>query len=915
MSLRPFLAAIAFALALAAPLQAQPRGEATPAAPPVAVTSVEGITEYRLANGLQLLLFPDGSKPSTTVNLTLHTGSRHENYGETGMAHLLEHMLFKGTATTRNIWNEFTKRGLRANGSTSFDRTNYFASWSASDENLRWYLGWLADAMVNSTILKSDLDPEMTVVRNEMEGGENNPQRILVQQMLASMYQWHNYGKSVIGARSDIEQVDIARLQAFYRRHYQPDNATLIVSGTFDSAEVLRLVTRHFAPIPRPSRALERTLTLDPAQDGERSVTLRRVGGNAQVYAAFHIPPAAHPDFAAAQMLAHVLGNTPSGRLHKRLVERQLASSSFGFAWGLAEPGPLFFGVSLAPGQDADRARAELLATLESVAAEPVTDEELQRARTQWLNGFERGFANPEVVGVALSEAIAQGDWRLAFMGRDAVRRVSLADVNRVAGERLRRDNRTVGTYLPTAQPERAPAPATVDVAARVKGYQGDKGSAAVEAFDPTPANIDARTKRTALASGMQLALLAKASRGNEVRAQLRLPYGDLESLRGAGLVPALLAGMFDKGGAGLTRQQIADRFTQLNAEVGFGSGEQAIAVSISTKRDRLPEVIALVGRLLREPALPAEQLEEMRRAQRAGIQRARSEPGALIANRLDRHGNPYAADDWRYARSFDETEQALNGATVEQLRRFHRRFVAAGAGQFAAVGDFDAAAVESALAAAFGDWRDPADGRLPYRRVPRPFVAPAAERFELHTPDKPNAEFRLYQPVAVREPDGDYAALTVGNAIFSAGGGSRLWDRMREREGLSYGVGSGIQWSSHEPHSRYIVGGQFAPANRGKMEVALREEIARLLKDGFTQTELDQRRNGILQQRRLARAQDGALAGALLNNLVLGRTYAVSQQVDEAIERLTLEQLNAAWRRHIDPSKWAVAWGGDFKP
>ena len=214
-----------------------------------AVRSVEGIDEYRLANGLQILLVPDDSKPTTTVNLTYRVGSRHENVGETGMAHLLEHMLFKGSPKHPKVWAEFTKRGLAANGSTSFDRTNYTASFSANDDNLQWYLGWLADSMVNSFVARADLDTEMTVVRNEMESGENNPSRILIQRTMAAAYDWHPYGRSVIGARSDVENVDIPRLQAFYRLYYQPDNATLIVSGKFDPQRVLQWVAASFGPI------------------------------------------------------------------------------------------------------------------------------------------------------------------------------------------------------------------------------------------------------------------------------------------------------------------------------------------------------------------------------------------------------------------------------------------------------------------------------------------------------------------------------------------------------------------------------------------------------------------------------------------------------------------------------------------
>ena len=189
--------ALMFCAALCWPLSAT--AQAAAASLPAGIhqaSVVEGITEYRLPNGMQVLLVPDDTKATTTVNVTYRVGSRHEHYGETGMAHLLEHMVFKGTPTTKNVFAEFTKRGLRANGTTSLDRTNYYASFAANDDNLQWYLSWQADIMVNSFIARSDLDTEMTVVRNEFESGENSPGRSLLQKMFATMYQWHNYGKS-----------------------------------------------------------------------------------------------------------------------------------------------------------------------------------------------------------------------------------------------------------------------------------------------------------------------------------------------------------------------------------------------------------------------------------------------------------------------------------------------------------------------------------------------------------------------------------------------------------------------------------------------------------------------------------------------------------------------------------------------
>jgi zinc protease len=891
--------------------------QAVPAALPAGmtqVTSVEGVTEYRLANGLQVLLVPDDSKPTTTVNVTYRVGSRHESYGETGMAHLLEHLIFKGTPTTRNLWDEFNKRGMRPQGTTSNDRTNYYASFSANDDTLRWYLSWQADAILNSVIARADLDTEMTVVRNEMESGENNPSRILLQQTLSAMYQWHNYGKGIIGARSDVENVDISRLQAFYRLHYQPDNATLIVAGRFDAAKVLSWVAQSFGPLPRPTRVLPTTYTLDPAQDGERSLTLRRVGGAPFIFVGYHVPPGAHPDFAAAMLLAQVLGDTPGGRLHKRLVEKQLAASTFGSAWGMTEPGPLFLGASLAPGQDVERARAEILAVTQSLATEPVTSEELERARVQWLNAWDQGFADPEVIGVQLSSAIAQGDWRLYFLQRDQLRKVTLADVQRVALERLRADNRTVAVYLPTPAPQRAPAPARVDVAALLKDYRGDATVAQVEAFDPTPARIDERTQTRTLASGLRVALLPKATRGSAVQAQLRLRYGDLAGQGGLATVGSFTAALLDKGGAGLTRQQISDRFDQLQAEVNIAAGPQSVGVNITTKRQHLPAVVELVGRLLREPAFPAEPLEEVRRQSLAGLERQRTEPSAVVGNRLARHGNPYPRGDLRYAATFDESVDDTRAVTLDQIKAFHRRFYSAAQGEFSAVGDFDPAAVNKALDTALGTWRQPAAGAQAYARVPQPLVAAPPARLIETTRDKPNANLLGGMALPLNDLHADFPALMVADYIFGASGSSRLWKRVRETDGLSYDVRSGVAWSSFDANSSWRVSAIFAPQNQPKVEAAFNEELARALKDGFTQQEVDEARSSLLKLRQLNRAQDSILSTGLANNLERQRTYASSQRVDDALVALSLAQVNAAWRRHIDPVKLVMVWAGDFK-
>ena len=307
------------------------------------ITSVEGITEYQMDNGLKVLLFPDPSKPTATVNITYLVGSRHEGYGETGMAHLLEHMVFKGTPRHPNIPQELTEHGARPNGTTSYDRTNYFETFSATDENLKWALDLEADRMVNSYIAKKDLESEFSVVRNEFESGENSPFRVLWQRLAATAYEWHNYGKSTIGNRSDIENVPIENLQAFYRKHYQPDNAVLMVAGKIDEAKTLTLISEYFGKIPKPTRVLPVSYTVEPTKDGEKFVDLRRTGDVQMAACVYHIMPGSHEDFPAMEVLIETLTAEPNGKLYKNLVDTKKASSQGGFSFTLHDPGYVFF--------------------------------------------------------------------------------------------------------------------------------------------------------------------------------------------------------------------------------------------------------------------------------------------------------------------------------------------------------------------------------------------------------------------------------------------------------------------------------------------------------------------------------------------------------------------------------------------
>jgi zinc protease len=901
--------ALGFALAVLSPALAlgQPAKPAEAALPKgiARITAVEGVTEYRLQNGLKILLIPDRSTDTITVNVTYVVGSRHEGYGETGMAHLLEHLMFKGTPRIANIKAEFERRGARYNGSTSYDRTNYYETFPASEKTLDYVLDAEADRMVNASIAKKDLDSEMTVVRNEFESGENSPFNVLRERVAASAFLWHNYGKAIIGARSDIENVPIERLRAFYRRYYQPDNAVLLVSGNFSESAALRIAQRHFGRLAKPPRAQRATYTVEPTQDGERTVTLRRAGDVQMVSVLYHMPPGSHPEYAAVDVLVGLLGDEPSGRLHKALVESGIASSTFGTESQQREAGFAYFGANVRQGASLEAARDALLKVLEGFAANPVTEDEVERARTRLVNDIELAIADSRRLTSVLSECVGMGDWRLLFLHRDRLKQIRAADVQAAAIRYLKPTNRTVGLFIPTKTPDRAEIPAVPDVAAVLKGYHGSGAIAAGEGFNPTPVNIEARVIRKTLPGGMQLALLPKKTRGGTVIAQLALQWGDEASKMNRAPACGITSAMLIRGTRKHTREQLRNRFDRLKANVGIGGD----GGSIETVRESLPETLRLMAEVLRQPSFPQDELEQLRRSSLTSIDAQRSDPSALAGLALSRHLNPYPPEHWLYTATLDERGAQLKALSLEDVTKCYGDFYGASNSELAVVGDFDPEAVTRLAEELFGDWKSP----RPYARIPRHYVQVQAANDVIVTPDKANAVLRAGMLLKLRDDNPDYPALLVGNYILGGSSDSRLVRRIREKEGLSYSVGSFLSADSFDERGVFGVYAIYAPQNRARVEAAVAEELRRALAEGFSAAEVDAGKKGLLQARQLARSNDEALAGRLASYLVLGRTLAWDQQLEDRIAALTPPDVLEALRRYLDPARLSIVKAGDF--
>ncbi|MEP7168708.1 MAG: insulinase family protein, partial [Bacteroidota bacterium] len=858
---------------------------------PEKVTTVEGITEYKLANGLHVLIFPDPSKSTQTVNMTYLVGSRVEGYGETGMAHLLEHMVFKGSTKHPNIPQELTSHGANPNGSTWYDRTNYFETFTASDENLKWALDLESDRMINSFIAKKDLETEFSVVRNEFESGENNPSGVLEERVMSTAFLWHNYGKSTIGSKEDIEKVPIENLQAFYKKYYQPDYAVLTVAGKIDEAKTIALVNEYFGVIPKPTRTLPLEYTTEPVQDGERIVELKRVGDVQVVTCGYHIPNGSHPDYAAIELLVEALTNEPSGRLYKALVETKKASNTYGYSFALKDPGYAIFTAEVLKEKSLDSARKAMTGVFDNFKNNPVTKEEIERAKNKLLKNFDLMYNNSERVGLELSEYISQGDWRLWFIYRDNLQKTTLEDVNRAAKAYLKPSNRTVGIFIPDASPDRAQIPAPPDVQKLLKDYKGKEKLSDAEAFDPSPANVDSRTETSSLGGGAKYALIKKTTRGSSVRFNLTLRIGNQPVMQNKSTIAQFTANMLRRGTKNKTYQQVNDEFDRLKANVNIVGNKQTVNVSVQTIKENLIPVLGLLTEVLRTPVFSQQEFEKLREEELANIEQQKSEPTSIAGNLLERALNPYPKDDFRYPMTFDEQVTAIKSLKVEELKSFYERYYTSTHATVAVVGDFDEKPLLISLNSMLEKWTAP----VLYDRAKNLYFDVPSTIQKINTPDKANAMLLCAFNAELRDDDPDYPALMLGDYMF--GGGflnSRLATRIRQKEGISYGVGSFMEADPLDKTGSFGAYAIYNPDNSDKLIAAYKDEINKMLKDGFTAAELKDAAAGYLQEQNVNRAQDRALAQKLSTNLFLNRTMKWDADIESKIAALKVEDVNA---------------------
>ncbi len=880
---------------------------------PKLITTVEGIKEYELSNGLRVLLIPDGSQTNIAVNIVYKVGSRHEGYGESGMAHLLEHMLFKQCKKFVDIKKAIADKGAQANGTTWYDRTNYYEILSASDENLRWAIDMEADRMVNSKILPEELKKEFSVVRNEFEIGENYPSGVLNERILSAMYLWHNYGKSTIGSKEDIERVKAENLKVFYKKYYQPDNAVLMIAGKFDEKKALAYVQQYFGPIPRPTRVLQPTYTIEPPQDGERNVELRRVGDIQYISMAYHTPAVADIDYPANDALIQVLTNDPSGILYKKLVETKLASKINGYSMTLYDPGFSYFECEVPKEKSLDSAQRVLLSSIDAVGAMTFTEEDLTRAKNTILKGMEDAMTQTTNFAVALTEFVGAGDWRLWFLYRDRIEKLTVADLQKVAKKYYKPSNRTFGVFIPEKiTPERTVVAETPDIKALLSGYKGKEVAAQKANFENNIDNIKKNTEYGTLANGGRYALLEKPTKGDKITASITLRFGDERTLYNKSTAGYILATMLKTGTTTRSKKQIADELDKIKTTISFGGGAGNLSINVSTDKQNLPAALALLEDLLRHPKFDAAEFDKAILDTKANIEAGKSDPQTLASEKLGKLTSNYPPGHPLYTSAADEDLADLARLKIDDVKKYYADFYGANNSVSAFVGQLDKKEITDFLQNAFAKW----NSKESYKEIEHKFFETKATTEIINTPDKTNAMMLAGMNLNISRKHPDYPAILMSNELLGGGAflSSRIPQRLRENEGMSYGAGSFINVQYKYNTGSWGVYAFFNPIYKGRLDSALKQEVDKAIKGGFTADELSKSKNSWIEQNKTTLGSNENLAGILNFYMLTERDLTEYTKFQEKIDALSLDAVNAALRKHFDKSKLVMVYGGDFE-
>jgi len=897
------------------------------------VDSLGGIIQYRLkSNGMTILLSRNDAAPVITFMVVYHVGSRNEAPGNTGSAHLLEHMLF----------NKSTKNFGRANGHKTFQEVLFEAGCDYSSTNMTtWYdrmngystlpsdklelaMKIEADRLGRGLILDSERQPEMTVVRNEYEIGENQPAVALYKAVVGAAIQAHPYHWDTIGYRSDIEGVSTETLREHYKNYFWPDNADAILVGDFDPAAALRMFDREFGSFPRSSKPIPKVITVEPPQEGERRAVVKRPGEVGLIEIGYIRPNSLHPDFIPLDVLATIMGNGINSRLYQALVEKGLATDVSANNYTLRDPYPILFDATVAPGVSHQKVEDAMKSALYEVARKGVTAVELERAKKQIEVSVIRGRDGTYELASSLGEAVASADWKWFLRYIDTMKRVTTADVQRVAATYLVPDHATVGWFVPVREDEKRPQKAagaggSTETSVASTTDPGKKSSAAAPAphreaknapvaaaAQPPHTSFGQRTLHRVLPNGITLDVLANHAVPT-IAVQGIVLAGRMHAPVERPAVSGLTAMMLTRGTQSKDKRAIAALLDGAGAQLTIASDAYGAAIQGSSLSRDTRLLLSVLADELRNPAFSDSELARAKIEMKTDVLRTAEDTRQRAFDRLSQisfpKGHPY------HAPTKDEMLSSLASLKAADLRAFHRERYVGASTDLAIVGDVDPEQVAAMVDSLFGGIPR---GTKPSIDLPRAKAPqPVREAVALH--GKANMDLLIGAASGLRRRDPDYEACLVANAALGQSSlSSRLGKRVRDTEGLTYSIYSRFTMSD-DLDGIWLADVAVAPQNLGKAMKSTREVIDTYAREGITEEEVAVQKSFFAGNYQVRLATNTGVAQALVAAEKFGFGPSYLDEYPDRVRRVTREQVDAAIKAHLDPAKLCVIVAGDL--
>jgi len=873
----------------------------------VVQVSAGGMSAYTLANGFKIILIPFPTASNVRVELLVKTGSKLEGYGETGMAHLLEHMLFKGAGSRKNIKEDLTALGASWNGTTNADRTNYFETLSSDPEKLDEVIRLEADRFIHAKFTKADLDSEMTVVRNELENSERNPSRLVMDALARNTFIWHGYSRSTIGARTDIENTSYEALRAFHRKHYRPDNAALIVSGNFDVQRVVALTTKLFSAAKNPSTAKPRNWTFDSPQALTQRSELYASVGTTVVASAWKLPGLSERDAHALDLAVTAVCDADWGSLRKELVtNRGLAVTASCSTSTEADYSRLMAFAKAGQDADAQTLSNELIRHIQDMANKGVTQEQLERARLSEMNQIERAFDSHESIARIVSQYEVAGDWRLMFWVRDVVKSLQLEEANAALKKWVVATNRSdvLLRHTEATSPLVITPPALASTRVEGKSWPSIFSDA-----DPAPKSLVELSKstRSFVLDGdkASASLIRRKTQGDKVWLVLENDYGTAETLshrKNACTAASYLMGF---GGGGLTRDVLSRRMEELKATWNL----RLSGMSMEVPRKNLDKVFEILFSVWAEPLLPLNEFESYKSGLLASYESQLKSPVALADNATRLRFDNFPKGHWSKPKTYEEQIADAKSLSYEDVQRCVKDFAKISHARVGVVGnlheqDIRALWVKAALT----------NSEMKYQRIADPTAPTKVDTalIRVDKPDTPNARVLGVAVVALSRQSKDFPALQLAVEVMGGNASSLIWKELREKDGLAYSTGMQVSGSMMDDRTTIQLYATSASAQADKAMEKLKMVLQRVLDEGLSDADIARAKKTWVERRKAFLGRESNFASTLADALLDGYDFLARAKFDESIEQVTAKQATDVLRKYLlqAPIVWAVGQG-----